>query len=342
MRIERQQLAALLLAFCLCIIAGCLLENYAGLRGISDAVRERIYDSAFIYDADLRDQLLYGRIRPKLFTSEPSAVTFAYTQYCSTWLAVSPSRHKMLIYVGLVGLGLVVLPGSTLLLMLLLAVPFLLFLAGKSGKPAHRLMRSGGAAVLSLLVVATALAVGHYVFAERLNEIAMGKDASFFYRFTGPMLVALDVFRHYPGAGAGLTGEPFVASEVLNVYTNASGFQSAWRITRVADVLTNYFWLHWIYLGLVWGIVVAIGLSIWLRIIGATSLVYCWSVWIILGQASGAYVGPKTWTVLFMAAAASIACLRPVLDPRKARGASTRRAPALAMLEVRAGRGALG
>jgi hypothetical protein len=35
-------------------------------------------------------------------------------------------------------------------------------------------------------------------------------------------------------------------------------------------------------------------------------VLYCWTVWVILGQASGSYVGPKTWSVLLMAAAASI------------------------------------
>jgi hypothetical protein len=317
-RIERRQLAGLLLAFCLCIIGGCLLENYGGLRSISNAVREKIYDSAFVYDADLRDEILYGRIRPKLFTSEPSAVTFAFAQFCAMWLAVSPSPYKLLLYIVLIVLGLVVLPGPTLVLMLLLIVPFLLFLAGKrNGKPTERLLRFVGALTLSLAVVSVAYFIGRSVFAERLNEIATGKDASFFYRFTGPMLVTFDVFRSYPWAGAGLTGEPFIAREVLSVYSNATAFQSAWQITRIADVLTNYFWLHWIYLGLVWGAVVAIGISIWLRVIGATSLLYCWSIWIILGQASGAYVGPKTWAVLFMAAAASIICLRRELPERQ-------------------------
>jgi hypothetical protein len=310
-KFERARLANLLLAFCVSILVGCLFENYGGLRGISDAVREKLYDHALVYDADLRDQLLYGRIRPKLFTSEPSAVTFAFTQYCSMWLVISPSRYKPFFYLILVGLGLFVLPGPTLVLMLLLAVPFLLFLYGRAGNPQGQLMRFLGASALSVVVIGTALTVGQTVFAERLNEIATGKDASFFYRFTGPMLVALDVFKHHPWAGSGLTGEMFIGNDVRNVYANSSAFQALWPIPRISDVLTNYFWLHWIYLGAVWGVVVAVGLSIWLRVIGATSLLYCWSVWIILGQASGAYVGPKTWAVLFMAAAASILCARP-------------------------------
>lgn len=301
---ERRQIAWILLGFCIFIIIGCILESYTGLRAVSDKVRDRIYDAGVVYDADLRDQLLYGRIRPKLFTSEPSAVTFAYTHYCSAWLIVSTWRWKLLVYVGLVGLAFVVLPGPTLVLMLLLTIPYLIFLSGGSARRTPT--RIVGAVALSVLLLGVTAVVGQSLFAARLNELARGEDASFFYRFTGPMLVALDVFRHHPWAGAGLTGEPFIANDVMNVYMNASGFQAAWKITRIGDVLTNYVWLHWIYLGMVWGTIMLVALSVWLRMLGVPSILYCWAVWIILGQASGSYVGPKTWAVLLIAAGTSI------------------------------------
>jgi hypothetical protein len=303
---ERRQIAGILLGFCVFIIVGCLLETYTGLRAISDAVRERLYDSGVVYDADLRDQILYGRIRPKLFTSEPSAVTFAYTHYCSVWLVVSPWRWKLPVYLGMIGMALFVLPGPTLVLMLLLTVPYLIFLAG--ARPGRRpsAMRLAGSLAISLALIGVAIVLGKTFFAERLDELASGRDASFFYRFTGPMLVAFDIFRHYPWAGAGLTGESFIADKVIDVYMNSPSFQAAWRISRIGDVLTNYFWLHWIYLGLVWGVICVVAVSLWLRLLGAPNVLYCWAVWAILGQASGSYVGPKTWSVLLIAAAASI------------------------------------
>jgi hypothetical protein len=119
-------------------------------------------------------------------------------------------------------------------------------------------------------------------------------------------LVAFDMLKNYSWAGAGLTGEPFIADRVMNVYINSTAFDSSWRFTRVADALSNYFWLHWIYLGAVWGVVCIVAVSVWLRMLGVPSVLYCWAVWVILGQASGAYVGPKTWSVLLMAAAASV------------------------------------
>lgn len=303
---DRRQISRILLAFCFVIIIGCLLENYAGLRRLSDAVRERIYDMEQIYGADLRDQLLYGRIRPKLFTSEPSAVTFAYTHFSSIWLVVSPWRYKLLAYFGLIGMALFVLPGPTLVLMVFLAAPYLVFLAGTRPGARASVSRSVGAVALATVLVGAAVVFGSIFFAERLNELASGRDASFFYRFTGPMLVAFDMFRTHPWAGAGLTGEPFITDNVMNVYMNSPSFQAAWRISRVADVLTNYVWLHWIYLGLVWGVLTLAAMSVWLRMLGVPSVLYCWTVWIILGQASGSYVGPKTWSVMLIAAAVSI------------------------------------
>ena len=68
-----------------------------------------------------------------------------------------------------------------------------------------------GAAVISCLVVVVAYVGGQALFAERLHALQAGKDASFFYRFTGPMLVALDMFKYHPWAGSGLTGEPYIA-----------------------------------------------------------------------------------------------------------------------------------
>ncbi|MBN9088387.1 MAG: hypothetical protein J0J01_15890 [Reyranella sp.] len=308
-RADRRQVAAILLSFCLAIITGCMLETWAGLRPVSDFVRAKLYNTDYVYDADIRDEILYGKVRPKLFTSEPSAVTFAYTHYCAVWLAVSPWRYKYLVYAGLLGLAIIVLPGPTLMLMLLLAVPYCLFLAGGARRTSPS--RMVGALVISAVIVIVAYAGGKMLFAERLNELQAGKDASFFYRFTGPMLVAFDMFRHHPWAGSGLTGEPFIADRVLEVFMNSASFSSAWRIPKVADVLTNFFWLHWIYLGAVWGVIVIVTLSLWLRMLGAASILYCWAIWSVLGQASGSYVGPKTWAVLLIGAATGILVIRP-------------------------------
>jgi hypothetical protein len=303
---DRAQIARILLCFCVAIAVGCALEKYAGLSVASDWVRERIYDRGILYDADRRDEILYGHVRPKLFTSEPAAVTFTYTHFCFAWLVISRWRGKLALYGLLMAAGLFLMPGPTLLLMVMLLVPYLLFASGQEERPA-----SGGIGMprlvkglaLSLTLVIAGVVAGTSLFAERIEEFLGGADASTFYRVVGPMLVAFDVFHRHPWAGIGLTAEQSIENEVLTVFMNSPGFSSEWRIGKISEVLTNYFWLHWIYLGLVWGATIVVALCVWLRRLGVPSLLFCWSVWIILGQAGGAYVGPKAWSVMFVAAA---------------------------------------
>jgi hypothetical protein len=308
---RRDQLAIFFLSLCVIIFIGCVLEDYAGLRPISDAVRAKFY-SDFVYDADLRDELLYGRVRPKLFTSEPSAVTFGYTLFSFVWLMTSRWRAKVLIYFVLFGLGVFIMPGPTLLLMLLMLAPYQFF-AGRAWTPTA--VRFGILGVFAGAVIFGVLFLGSSVFSARVNQLAEGADASSFYRIQGPALVAMDVMEKYPATGVGLTSEASIADDVLNVYRSSKDFDPAWQFDNTFEVLTNYFWLHWIYFGVVLGTVVLFALSFWFKMLGIPSLWFCWIVWAILGQASGAYVGPKTWAVIFMAGAAAILSQRRATEP---------------------------
>jgi hypothetical protein len=250
--------------------------------------------------------MFYKRVRPKFFASEPSSVTFCYTLFTFLWMVVSRWRWKLVAYVGLLGLGLFAMPGPTLLLMLLLMVPYMLFLASR---------RAGRLDVGRLLMVACIavfffgafFVLAESLFPARLEAIMSGDDPSFFYRVQGPALAGLDVIAHYPIAGGGLTGDPFLEKEITNVYLRSSFYSAAWQVVSPAtELVVNYFWLHWIYLGLVWGLIVMAALTVWLRVLGVPSPAFCWVVWAILGQASGAYVGPTCWAVLFLAGAAAV------------------------------------
>jgi hypothetical protein len=328
---SRQQIAGLFLGFASVILVGCLLENYGGLRSISDDVRKVLY-SRGIYENDLRDILYYHRVRPKFFASEPASVTFCYSLFTFVWMVVSTWRWKLVLYVILVGLGMFAMPGPTLLLMLLLTLPYMLFLASRK---AGRL----DAARLLLVALAAVFFLGAFVvlaqslFPTRLEEVTSGNDPSFFYRVRGPALAGIDIMSAYPLAGAGLTGEPFIESRVVDVYVRSPAYSATWQVVKPAtELLINYFWLHWIYFGLVWGVVLAAAVTVWFVVLGVPSPAFCWMVWAILGQASGAYVGPTCWAVLFLAAAAAVLHQRQELQDKQ-RG--TTRAPAVDELSGR-------
>jgi hypothetical protein len=315
-RADRRQIARLFLAFALVIVVGCLLETYGGFRPISDAVRKVLYSKG-VYENDLRDLFFYKRVRPKFFASEPASVTFCYTLFTFMWLVTSAWRWKLPLYLALVGVGLFAMPGPTLLLMLVLLLPYLLFLGSRRGGriDATRFLVVAMAAALFALM---ALLLAKTLFAERLESVTSGNDPSFFYRVQGPAMAGLDIMGRYPLAGAGLTGEPFVEREITNLYLRSPYYSAGWQIVSPAtELLINYFWLHWIYLGFVWGVAMITVISGWLRILGVPSVAFCWGTWAILGQASGAYVGPTCWAVLFLAAAAAILHQRaPPVAPR--------------------------
>jgi hypothetical protein len=305
-RAERGQIAGLFLGFSLLIVVGCLLETYAGLRSISDSVRSVLYQKG-VYENDLRDILFYNRVRPKFFASEPSSVTFCYTLFSFIFLVASPwKRVKLPLYLALVGVGLFAMPGPTLLLMLALLLPYLLFLSSRR-RGRIDTTRFLVVAMIAILFAMVAYFLAVTLFAERLQSITSGNDPSFFYRVQGPALAGLDIISRYPLAGAGLTGEPYIEREITNLYLRSPFYSAGWTVvTPATELLINYFWLHWIYLGFVAGVAAIALISTWLRILGVPSIAFCWVSWAILGQASGAYVGPTCWAVLFLTGAASI------------------------------------
>ncbi len=307
---SRRQIEFVFLGFSLVILAGCLLEDYGGLRPISDAVRQQLYTSG-IYDSDFRDELLYGRVRPKFFASEPASVTFTYSLFSFIWMVASHWRWKFIVYVALIGLGTFAMPGPTLLLMVLLILPYALFVAGRKAGPggshldlAHLLK----VACLAAVLVGAFGVMANSIFSERLKEITAGNDASFFYRVRGPALAARYIVEHFPIAGAGLTGEPYIERDIADEYLRSPAYSRDWPIVSPAtELVINFFFLHWIYLGLVWGSLMIAAVTVWLRVIGVPSAAFCWLVWAIFGQASGAYVGPLAWAVLYLAGVAALA-----------------------------------
>ena len=314
---SHRQISGLFLGFALVILVGCLLETYGGLRPISDAVRKVLYSKG-LYDNDLRDLMFYGRTRPKFFASEPASVTFCYSLFCFLWLVASTWRWKLLVYLGLVAAGLAAMPGPTLLLMLILIVPYLMFL----GSRRNGRLDAGRALLVALAAVVLTgafVVLAQTIFPDRIESVTSGNDPSFFYRVQGPALAGADIMSRYPIAGGGLTGEPFIEAEITNLYLRSAFYSAGWQIVSPAtELLINYFWLHWIYFGLIWGVIIMVAVSAWLRVIGVPSVAFCWTVWAILGQASGAYVGPTCWAVLFLSAAVAVLHQRRYGGNRKA------------------------
>lgn len=321
---DRRALARIFGWFCAALIVGSALENYVEpFRALSDAVRGVIFDFG-VYVADRRDILLYGQIRPKLFTSEPSALTFGFVLFAFCWYVLSTWRWKMPVYAAMVAVAFFLMRGPTLLLALVLLGPYELLLAPRreaGGRVGYDVERGAAAISLALLLAVATVVFALNFYAERIESIRAGTDPSFFSRITAPFLVALEVVRERPLAGIGLTAENLITDLVNQVYAQSGGLASNYSFDNAKYALTNYFWTHWIYLGAIWGLILLVAVSAYLYMLRAPSLLFCWSVWAILGQSSGAYVSPKTWSILYLA------CVVSILHQRAAAG---QRAPAVA------------
>lgn len=173
---DRRQIGRLLFVLCVLLFLGCMLERTSGsFRALSDAVRNKLYDQFMVYQSDLRDVDLYGGIRPKLFTSEPSAVTISYTIFAFGWLMIAPWRDwraKLAVYFGLLALGYVAMRGPTLTLGMVLIVPYIMILEPWRARTARRRIlpaRLVGIVVLGVgLAVFTFIAMS-YLFAARVE-----------------------------------------------------------------------------------------------------------------------------------------------------------------------------
>src|SRR3546814_7891371 len=79
--------------------------------------------------------MLYGKIRPKLFTSEPSAVTFGFTLFAFCWYVLSEWRWKLVGYGMLFTAAFLLMRGPTLILGLTLLFPSETSLPPRAGRP---------------------------------------------------------------------------------------------------------------------------------------------------------------------------------------------------------------
>jgi hypothetical protein len=330
----RRGLARIFLAFTLAILIGCALENYTSFRDISDAFRVQIYQHG-LYESDMRDQILYGRVRPKFFSSEPSAVSFMFTLCAFAWYALSAFRLKLPLYTFFVTCAFVLMRGPTLMLCLALVVPYTVFLAPREifdGRMHYNATRGLIAICLSAAIVAVAVPLALTLYAERLELITSGGDPSFFSRVIAPYQAAMAVIAEHPVAGSGLTAWEFIEPTLHRIYDMTATLTTGWSFDKASSAITNFFWLHWIFLGLFWGSVLLVAWSVFLRVLGVSSLAFCWSVWAILGQASGSYVSPKTWFVLILPALCVIMHDRLALMRALATPPAPRREPQLSPL----------
>jgi hypothetical protein len=299
---RRSDLRKLFYAISLALIFGCLLENHTALKEVSDAFRHSVF-SEYLYEASSRDAQLFGRDRPKLFTAEPSFVGVSILFFLSTW--VSLSRPGLLTYLQAVALCSLAIyaTGSPFLILffipILPVIHLLLFEGGIEGLAQNLSRRKIIAYILLLLgCLAVVTIAGTTLLAPRLQAaIAGGGSAAI--RLLAPPLITLDALQEDLLWGMGIAAkEAFehITFDRLYYQFNVTYLKD---MDNVADFITNAFWLHWIYFGLLGGCLVVAALYRLMSGLGVRHRLYSFTMIAIYGQTMGGYVNLKFWSIFF-------------------------------------------
>lgn len=317
-RWPRRDVSRLFLIWLLVILGGVVLELYAGLDRVSDAFRQRVFGGRSEYSEVGRDLVLFGRERPKFFTSEPSDVAKFLMISATVWLALS-ERRRYGVFAALVILGLFLVKSPILLLALGTGgLVFLYLEPGGASRFVHRMTASRllGLATAALVSVALLALALQTVFATRVQRVLAGADVSVLRRVFSPIYVTREVVSRYPVRGIGVGGEPAVVDVYLDAYASLGMEFSAVAGTYTLKMF-NYLWQHWIYLGIGFGLPAFLLIVLFAYRVGVRHGLFCLAAIAVVSQSLGGYVGIRAWsyTMLIFAIGTLAPAVRRVTRP---------------------------
>jgi hypothetical protein len=302
LRWRRERLAKLLLAFSLTLLAGCVLEIVGLLRPLSHAFRSVAFPTGALEFRE-RDLEIAGFERPLLFTSEPSDVAKFLLLTCFGYVALSASRVR-----HLVGLGLCVAATALTrspITVLLLPLQALVIALGQPlvGRP-RWISRPLTLIVLGVAaIVATGAAA--VLLGGRISQAVEGRDASSVIRIVAPLAIAWETLRASPWWGAGISGTESIEESIV-VGFELAGVAALADPTALgsemslANLVANAFWLHWINLGLLGGFIAILLLGGLMKSFGVHRVWFALGAIFVFSQTMGAAHGPYFWSFVAM------------------------------------------
>lgn len=248
------------LILALFLLFGAVAERWLPLvREISDAVRALLATNQQPYDADARDIMMTGIVRPKFFSLEPSYLAKSYALLVTFWAATAPPRFRTWVhFFSLIASGLFVMRSPTILAIApagLFAVSFLSRPSDESVSQRYifLLLSIVGASLISLVL----LSVGAQWMAGRISMIDSGHDISSKIRVMVPLLVANRSISEYPIFGIGLGGKHAIAATVLWAGTSVGVTRKFLEDSGLANnAFHNTLLEFWATFGIVGGVLI--------------------------------------------------------------------------------------
>ena len=287
----------------LLIIIGCILENYfPPFRTLSNNFRHLFFKKN-VYEADLRDLILFGSVRPRLFTTEPSHVAKFFILSLFIWFTLTMNKKKYILFTlaSVAGLFLIKSPVVVLIYPLAFVAEMFLFRDLRFFNELKNFYQNGKIKkiyfriffILIILVILLALAA-FTVLSKRVEQIIHGEDLSFLMRIFAPPWISYEVLKQYPIFGIGITAKELLISIITNVFKNF-GF-----IVYDINAITNVLWLFIIYYGLGGSLLILFIGKKFLNRVGIYSYSFLVGSILIFSQTMGGYVTIRWWFVVFM------------------------------------------
>lgn len=281
------------------IVVLATIELTTSFRTFVVSVVDYLYKGTprFIYDAADRDVDIYGHVRPLLFASEPSflATTLSLLVFlvfvCD--LAGRP-LISMLRAVVMLAVSYLVAPSLTFAFTaVVISFWFLSRMAGSSRLTPAVLI---GVPVVVLIFV---LGTANPLIGEALEHSRTG---SFFGRVIAPPLSATNVLAYHPLFGVGLGNEDSAYPMIFAAWSAAGAFSRfPWFASEsAAGLVTNPFWWHWIYFGLIGG---SGFLYILWRLLGAIGAHHRFLILVstaVFWSAGFGYVDLVSWSIFYL------------------------------------------
>lgn len=285
----------------LVIIAGCLLEMYGGLKPVSDAFRHAVFPR-FIEGTEnvARDLVLFGSPRPRVFTAEPAWLAEFALLAATTWLMLTVSPGRYVRYALVIVLLLLLIRSPVPILGAPLGVGVLVYLDGGGIVKfmwSHGVRRKIVLGIFLLGVITAGSVAAQTVFSQRLLDVARGTDVSVLKRVMAPLYVTREVIATYPITGIGVGGEDAAVELYERAYRDIgeSFYVMQGRQTRK---LFNFFWTHWVYLGLGYGMVALFLLAIFMKRAGLRQRLLLALMVLVFAQTMGGYIGIRVWSYI--------------------------------------------
>jgi hypothetical protein len=302
---ERIALRRLFLTFWAVLIVVGLLENYAGLRPAMQDLVANLYGGSprYIYDAATRDLDIYGKIRPLVFTTEPSFVAISLALATFQVFAIDLAGRPLFSLgraVAMLVISYWVEP--SLIYGFAWVVVVIWFFTQMA--PAYRI-----ATILAALLVAAVVVVALLQADGGLAKtiIDHSRDGSFFGRVIAPTMAGLKVLTHYPFFGVGVGNEDAAYPAIFDVWSATGAFSRFpwYGELTAAGLLTNPFWWHWIYFGLVGGVLFIALLWLLLGSMGVDRRLLVLVSTAIFWASGFGYVDLVSWSVFYIFAFSS-------------------------------------